>query len=88
MSKRFGKIRRVTCALIGHSRIIDTDFGYVHCARCDARIGDTLAGAYDMDGRFIVGHNCEKCRTNYRAMTWRDKLFVRNPLDGRTNNGT
>lgn len=70
----------IACALIGHSNIIETCIGYVHCARCGAQIGDSLGGVYSNENAVIVGHNCETCRENYRTLTWQDKLFCPDPL--------
>ncbi len=39
------KIRATLCAWIGHSRAFTYCFGYVHCARCEAQVGDCLGGA-------------------------------------------
>lgn len=74
-------IRMIACAVLGHSRIITSFFGHQHCGRCGDQIGDTLS----ITGIGIsvgIGHNCESCYENYKLMTWRDKLFVRNPLTG------
>lgn len=70
----------VACTLIGHSNIIETCFGYVHCARCGDQIGDTLAGAYRNDRAVIIGHDCSICRDNATRLTWQDKLFIDKPL--------
>lgn len=71
---------RVVCALIGHSKIITICFGYVHCARCDAKIGDRLGGIFDTTDSVIVGHSYETCRKNYKKLTWKDKLYCSNPF--------
>lgn len=76
-----GKLKAVFCALFGHSRIITQCFGYVHCARCEAQLGDTLAGAYPADKCVILYHDCDKCRENAKALTWRDRLLVPDPFD-------
>jgi len=34
--------KAVVCALIGHSKIVNTCMGYIHCARCEAQLGDSL----------------------------------------------
>lgn len=75
------KLKAVACALIGHSRIIHTCFGYVHCARCDAQIGDTLGGAYDAKRCVILYHDCPTCREAAETLTWKDRLLVPNPFD-------
>lgn len=72
--------KAVLCSLVGHSNITEGCFGYVHCARCGAQIGDSLAGVYSNDKEVRVGHNCRTCRKNYRALTWRDKWMTPNPF--------
>ncbi len=64
------------CALVGHSRIITTCFGYVSCGRCEDQIGDTLASVFDTTKCVIVGHDCPKCRENGKALTWKDTLGI------------
>jgi len=74
------KRNNVVCSLIGHSRIQETCWGYFHCARCGAQLGDQLGSVYDATEVVIVDHNCAKCRKNYKKLTWRDKLYVKNPF--------
>ena len=69
-----GQRRSVICSLVGHSKVIETCFGYVHCARCDAQIGDTLCGVFDGDGCVIVDHDCPKCKAAAVNLDWRDLL--------------
>lgn len=73
----------VVCALIGHSRIVTTCMGYVHCARCNAQIGDTLAGASSTQSNVIVGHDCPTCRENIKTCTWVDTFMTPDPFDPR-----
>ena len=73
---------RVTCALIGHSRIVTMCLGYVSCARCGDQIGDTIGGTTDLGENVVAGHNCDTCRENYTKLTWADKLFVADPFEG------
>lgn len=77
------KLKAVFCALFGHSRIQSAFFGYFHCGRCQAQVGDTLAGVYDARGVVIEGHDCDQCRKNYAGFTWRDKLLVPYPFKQR-----
>ncbi len=70
----------VTCALLGHSHIVDMCFGYVTCARCGEQIGDTLGGAYQPTEDVIVGHGCTTCRANYTKLTWQDTLYATDPF--------
>jgi len=74
------KLKAIFCIFFGHSNIIETCFGYVHCARCDAQIGDTLAGCYSNTKAVIVGHNCKECKENYKKLTWKDKFLAPNPI--------
>ena len=83
--KALGKLpdatkREIVCALIGHSRIQRICFGYVNCARCDAQVGDTVGGAYDLKESVLVGHDCETCRANCAKMDWRHKYLVPDPF--------
>lgn len=71
---------RVVCSIIGHSKIITFFWGYVYCARCNDQIGDTLGSVFDTSEKVIVGHNCDTCRENYKALSWEDKLYVKNPF--------
>ena len=71
----------VVCSLIGHSRIQTACFGYFHCARCGAQVGDTLASSYEgAKTAVVVGHKCIACVANYQACTWRDKIFAPDPF--------
>lgn len=72
--------KAVACALLGHSRIIKRCLGHVYCGRCQAPIGDTLGSIFEMANKVVIGHGCDTCRTNYRALDWRDKLLVGDPF--------
>ena len=83
--KAMGKLDKdkraaVVCALIGHSRIQTTCFGYYYCSRCEAQVGDTLASVYDAKSVVVVGHNCPTCRKNFKTCGWKDKLFAPDPF--------
>lgn len=80
MSRLTEKQNSVTCALIGHSKVVSVFWGYVHCARCGDQIGDTLGGMYSAVNNVVVGHNCPTCRENWKKLTWKDKLFIENPF--------
>lgn len=71
------QIRNATvCALIGHSSIRTFSWGYNYCGRCEAQLGDSLAGIWKVSGHYIEGHDDEECLDNLQKMTWRDKLYV------------
>lgn len=70
----------VVCALIGHSMIQTTCFGYFYCGRCGAQVGDNLGSVYSAEKVVIIGHNCEACQENFKRLTWQDKLFVPDPF--------
>src|SRR5690606_34828596 len=74
------RIKGIVCQLIGHSNIIESCFGYIHCARCGDQIGDTLGGVYSNSKAVIVGHNCETCRTNYESLGWEDRFLTPDPF--------
>ena len=70
----------IVCALIGHSEIVEVCWGYWTCGRCIEQLGDSLGGAYSNTVAVIVGHNCKVCRKNYKALTWKDKLYCPDPF--------
>ena len=82
MSKLSERLKGTFCVWFGHSKIVTMCFGYVYCARCGDQIGDRLGGADNGERQVIVDHNCDKCQSNYKKLTWRDKLFAPNPLKG------
>lgn len=75
-----GQRNAVVCALIGHSRIQGQCFGYYHCGRCEAQVGDTLGGSYSAEKVVVIGHNCKTCRANYKECGWKDKLYAPDPF--------
>ncbi len=76
----------VVCDLIGHSKIQTYFFGYYHCARCGALVGDNLGSVYlEAENTVIVGHNCPICRSNYEKLTWKDKIFCPDPFNVRAD---
>lgn len=77
----FEKIKKITCALFGHSRICTTCLGYRYCARCGEQLGDNLGSVdFGANDAVFVGHNCETCKANYKKLTWKDKLFAPSPF--------
>ena len=77
-----GQREAVTCALLGHSKIVTGCFGYVYCARCGEQIGDALGGCfYGTEDAVIVGHNCPTCRANYEKLGWEDKILCPDPFE-------
>lgn len=72
--------KRMVCALAGHSRIVETCFGYIHCARCGDHIGDMLGGASTVKENVIMGHNCDTCRANFGKLNWRDTFMAPEPF--------
>ena len=84
--KAIGKLsedekKKITCALIGHSKIVESCFGYITCARCDSQLGDTLGGIYDTSSNVIVDHECEACKQNWIKLSWEDKFLVEYDMD-------
>jgi len=78
----------IVCALIGHSRISDSFWGYRHCGRCGELLGDSLGGVdMDIGGAVIIGHNCPTCRKNYKKCDWRDKIYTPNPFPENVKKG-
>lgn len=80
MESMFEKLRGVMCVLFGHSNVVDLCFGYVTCARCNAYLGDTLAGAYSLEEMVVAPHieydfDCV-CRKNFERLTWKDCFLL------------
>lgn len=48
------KVGGIACAVAGHPECVRVCFGQVTCARCDAIVGDCLAGAYSFKGKTVV----------------------------------
>lgn len=75
--------RRVICALVGHSHIVD-DRGClqrdIHCARCGEQLPKVV-----IDFCVFVQHpNCDRCRKAQADLTWRDRWEVQlGQTDGR-----
>ena len=77
----------VICALIGHSRIQTTCFGYYYCGRCRAQVGDTIGSTYPgAEHAVVIGHDCEQCHRLYAELTWKDKLYVPRPFPQKRRN--
>lgn len=72
--------KSLVCEIVGHTRVVSMCFGYVHCARCEEQIGDTLAGAFDNASTVIVGHECDTCVKNYEKLKWHEKYLTPNPF--------
>lgn len=72
-------LKRIVCAVWGHSDLLTGCFGYMYCSRCGEQVGDTLAGAYQNNDCVIVGHGCDTCRTNWARMGWRSKFLAGKP---------
>lgn len=73
--------KAITCALLGHSRIVTGCFGYVNCARCGAQLGDLLFSFFDgASEAVVVGHNCQTCRDNFKKLGWEDKILCPDPF--------
>jgi len=74
------KIKKVFCALFGHTKIQSQFFGYWYCGRCGEQLGDSLGGVYSAEDVVIIGHNCETCRKNHKKLKWHEKILVPNPF--------
>lgn len=78
--------KRTVCALAGHSRIQTTCFGYYYCGRCGTQVGDSLGSIYPQaESVVIVGHDCDVCRKNAEALTWKDTLMGPDPFPATTS---
>ena len=76
--------KRVTCAIMGHSHIVNSCFGQITCARCGEIVGDTLLGMYYDPLAVLVGHNCPDCRSNYERLGWESKVLTPYPFTDET----
>lgn len=80
---RGGDRKSVMCALVGHSRIVESCLGQITCSRCGAVIGDALVGTFDgSDDRVFHGHKvnsepCRTCKKNYAKLGWHDKYLAK-----------
>jgi len=74
------KFKTIFCAIFRHSRIQKIWFGYYSCGRCDARLGDKLAGSYNDMDLVIINHCCKKCYENYKNTNWIDKFMTPYPF--------
>lgn len=75
--------RAIECVRHGHPPVISLGFmGYVYCARCEAHIGDRLAGVFDMTDKCIVGHDCDVCRKVWNDLTPDQRRLTPNPFKG------
>ena len=73
--------KSIICAIIGHSKICTTCFGYRYCGRCGAQVGDSLGSIdYGVKEAVIIGHNCDSCKANYENCDWKDKLYCKDPF--------
>ena len=72
--------KKITCALLGHSKIQEFFLWQYSCSRCGEVVGDSLVGIYDAKDVVVVGHDCEICRSNYEKLTWKDKIFCPDPF--------
>lgn len=72
--------RRVQCARYGHPPVVTMFFGYVYCARCEAQIGDTLAGVFDTSRVCVVGHDCDVCREVWNSLTREQRKLTPDPF--------
>jgi hypothetical protein len=72
--------KATVCAIIGHSRIVEESWGYIHCGRCEAKVGDVLGGSFDISKCVVIGHGCDICRALYKKLDWHDKFLAQNPF--------
>lgn len=77
MKKKFAAI---FCALFRHSHLTTNCMGYKYCARCDAQLGDSLAGVgLPVPPYFQIGQlcQCEKCKESFDSLNWIDRFMVK-----------
>lgn len=66
------KAGAVICALHGHSVVDQGCFGYWHCTRCEAQVGDSLASTYNP--RVALDHDCPVCREGWAKATFWERF--------------
>ena len=71
------RLRAVFCALFGHARVYEMCIGYVHCARCGAQVGDTIAGVFMDKGG--VSCPCTECEAAWKRLPWLDRFLCAQP---------
>lgn len=64
------------CHRNGHSRIVESDWGYIYCCRCGQQIGDLLGGGFRVTDEYMVGHDDRECLDNWLNLTKEDKHLV------------
>jgi hypothetical protein len=75
------KLPALLCALYDHPPVVHSCFGQVTCARCDAWVGDSVAGVYDYKGVAISGHDCANCAAILSALTPVQRLLTPTEAD-------
>ena len=80
MTRLVEKALAIFCVLFGHAKVYTYCFGYIHCARCDDLVGDSLLGSFSVKGAVVVGHACAACQAAYKTLTWVERAFVSDPL--------
>ena len=69
-------LRKVFCALFGHSNVETGFFGYHYCGRCGGQVGDSLAGMYYNPRSVAVGCGCDECKKNAKTLKLKDKILL------------
>lgn len=67
---------QMACMIVGHSMVQSHCFGYWNCCRCGEQVGDSLAGSYSGADVVSLGHDCDKCRENAKALNWTDMVLL------------
>ncbi len=80
------KRRAILCIRLGHPKVVHSCFGYITCARCGEQLGDNLAGGgVDLTKHVVVGHKCEQCQRNARALRPSDRWLLPKEARADTN---
>ena len=70
----------IYCVKHGHAKYVDTCCGEVYCGRCGDKIGDTLAGVFDLSDRLLVGckkgKRCKVCPAVVKSLSKMDRLIL------------
>lgn len=73
-------VKQYLCNIYGHPRIVSSSFGYIHCARCEEQIADSLGGYFNPDGYVLMNHDCNKCKKAYAALEDHELFMSPNPF--------
>lgn len=71
-------LRRIVCALIGHSKITAAFVFYHHCCRCHEDVGDSLGTFFEpfVNWHHLQEGDCKTCEPRRAQLSWLDWLLT------------